>query len=63
MSDLGREITLKEAIDHLPASHMARIEHQELLDCQQLLEALLACGVDNWDGYDYAIDILEDRDE
>lgn len=62
MSNVGRELTLKEAIDHLPESHKARIEHQELLDSQILLNALLACGVDNWDGYDYAIDMLEDRD-
>lgn len=25
-----------------------------------LLDALEACGVDNWDGYDYAIDMLNE---
>ena len=57
-----REMTLEEWVTRLPESHKARIEHQELLDSQILLDALLTCGVDNWDGYDSAIDMLEDRD-
>ena len=35
----------------------------ELFDDQQLLEALKAQGVDNWDGWDFAVQSLnEDED-
>jgi hypothetical protein len=29
----------------------------ELIQDQMLLNALIAAGVDNWDGYDYALEI------
>ena len=29
----------------------------ELLQAEQMLAALEAAGVDNWDGYDYAMEI------
>ena len=32
-------------------------EYLELQDAVQLLHALRSAGVDNWDGYDMAIDI------
>jgi hypothetical protein len=35
-------------------------QYEELQDAQAFLLALQAAGVDNWDGYDYAIDILEE---
>ncbi len=31
-------------------------EYQKLLDEQLFLDCLRGAGVDNWDGYDYAID-------
>jgi hypothetical protein len=43
-----------------------KIEEQELLsllsDSRKLI-ALEAAGVDNWDGYDYAMDFLSDQDK
>lgn len=32
-------------------------DYEELLFCQRVLEALEAAGVDNWDGYDDAVEI------
>ena len=34
---------------------------EELLDEVKFLEALRAAGVDNWDGYDYALEIYRDE--
>lgn len=31
------------------------VRYQELLDAEEVLRALQRHGVDNWDGYDYAI--------
>ena len=35
----------------------------ELTEAERLLEALLAAGVDNWEGYSGAIDMLHEGDE
>lgn len=35
-------------------------ELQELRDAQLKLDALEGAGVDNWEGYDDAMDLLED---
>lgn len=35
----------------------------ELLDDQNMLAALQAAGVDNWDGYDYALEIYEEMSQ
>lgn len=34
--------------------------YEELLAAQAMLEALEACGVDNWDGYEDAQEMMED---
>lgn len=36
-------------------------EHEDLLEDQRLLSALQAAGVDNWGGYDYAMEIFHGR--
>lgn len=36
------------------------LEYEELLDNQRLLEALRAAGVDNWSGWDFAIEIYNE---
>ena len=33
---------------------ISREQYDELIADQQFLAALIACGVDNWDGYDFA---------
>lgn len=38
-------------------------EYEYLLDCAETLSALEAAGVDNWEGYSYAMEILEEDDE
>lgn len=35
-------------------------EYEYLLDCAKTLSALRAAGVDNWEGYSYAFEIMED---
>lgn len=37
-------------------------EYDELKRASKKLEALEAAGVDNWQGYDYAMEILEGED-
>ena len=36
-------------------------EYEELLRAQKLLEALQAAGVDNWVGYDDALELLDEE--
>lgn len=38
-------------------------EYEELLEGARFLEALEEAGVDNWDGYSYAIEILNEMDD
>ena len=38
-------------------------EYVQLAEDQRFLHALQAAGVDNWEGYDYAFDLLEEGDE
>ncbi len=39
---------------------ISKKEYDELLEQVEFLNALKACGVDNWDGYDYAVEMLEE---
>ena len=34
---------------------------KKLQGCEQKLNALEAVGVDNWEGYDYAMELLEEE--
>jgi uncharacterized protein YeeX (DUF496 family) len=71
--DAGHYATMKEAADRIEALNAAleaadRIDELEkkVRDMQEdvdLLNALMEAGVDNWSGYDEAIDILEGKDE
>lgn len=38
-------------------------QYEELLDDQKLLDALRACGVDNWEGWDDAIRLYNGEEE
>lgn len=38
-------------------------EYNELIEDQELLQALQAAGVDNWDGYDLALEFLREDKE
>jgi phage pi2 protein 07 len=37
-------------------------EYDKLKEKRDLLDALEAAGVDNWDGYDYAMEILNKKE-
>lgn len=39
-----------------------RQDYEYLLEAATLLNALRAAGVDNWDGYDIALEMLEEAD-
>ncbi|CAD2254848.1 hypothetical protein QSH46_021785 [Xanthomonas arboricola pv. juglandis] len=39
---------------------ITRARYVELLEDEEFLSALRAAGVDNWDGYDYALEISQD---
>lgn len=36
--------------------------YEELLQTERFMRALEVSGVDNWDGYDFAVDILDQED-
>lgn len=40
-----------------------RAMYEDFLDTERWLDALMAAGVDNWDGYDNALEILEKWNE
>lgn len=42
---------------------ITRTEYNELIEYKALMLALEAAGVDNWEGYDFAYEILEERKE
>lgn len=37
-------------------------KYLRLIECQKTLYALNAAGVDNWEGYDFAMDILKEEE-
>lgn len=42
---------------------ITRKEYDSLIEDSEFLEALRAAGVDNWEGYDFAIEILDENEE
>ncbi len=38
-------------------------EYEELREATRTLNALEAAGVDNWDGYDEALSLMEENEE
>ncbi|MGC3025876.1 hypothetical protein ACPUER_12100 [Burkholderia sp. DN3021] len=38
-------------------------DHESMLKDQEFLEALKSAGVDNWEGYDYALEALREESE
>lgn len=42
---------------------ISKKEYDQLIKDSEFLEALRAAGVDNWDGYSYAFEILEGKDK
>lgn len=36
-------------------------EYDQLKESERLLEALQGAGVDNWEGYDYALELMENE--
>jgi hypothetical protein len=38
-------------------------EYNDLLEDQRMLDALMACGVDNWQGWDEAMEMMSKIEE
>ena len=38
-------------------------EYERLVDAESTLEALICAGVDNWEGYEYAMSMLDEEEE
>ena len=56
----SREMTLEEYCNQLHAHHRVRKELKSLLETQKWADAMVAAGVDNWDGYEDALDLMEE---
>ena len=41
---------------------ISKKESESLLEDQKLLECLQGAGVDNWDGYDYAMEMMKEME-
>jgi len=52
----------KEALEAPQTVKITQKEYDKLLKDQELLDALRAEGVDNWDGWDYAIERLGEEE-
>ena len=46
-------------MDTIETIEITRAEYEQLKDDAKFLAALRAAGVDNWNGYDYAMELLE----
>lgn len=42
---------------------LSQEEYEELLESDKMLSALERAGVDNWEGYDFAIELMNDDDK
>lgn len=52
--------TLTQGIHDEERVRIPKKDHEELLSDQKLLHALQVAGVDNWEGYGYALESLEE---
>lgn len=41
---------------------ISKEEYESLLEDQKLLQCLQGAGVDNWEGYDYALEMMEEME-
>jgi hypothetical protein len=39
---------------------ISKSEYERLLDAEQRLDCLYACGVDSWEGYEYALELFNE---
>ena len=49
---------------YMPTEELVTItkkEYDELKADSRMLSSLQGCGVDNWDGYDYAVEMFNDK--
>lgn len=42
-----------------PTVEITKERYDELIKCEGILNALYAAGVDNWEGYDFAMEALD----
>ena len=41
---------------------ISKKEYEELIEDQKLLQCLQDAGVDNWSGYDYAMEMMQEME-
>jgi hypothetical protein len=59
MSNTNGGIGIKN--DSLETVTISKKEYESLLEDSEFLSALQGAGVDNWDGYDYAIELMNEE--
>lgn len=42
---------------------ISREEYEELVEAKDTLNALICAGVDNWEGYGYAMSMLDEEED
>lgn len=42
---------------------ISKEEYEELVEAKSTLDALICAGVDNWEGYGYAMSMLEEEED
>lgn len=47
--------------DQEPVIMITKREYESLLEDRRFTQALMAAGVDSWDGYDHAVDLMNDE--
>lgn len=65
LSDVALWLNTREKSTVVPAQMVTitEKEYDDLLDDSIFLEALRSAGVDNWDGYGFALEALEEEEE
>lgn len=46
-----------------PMVEITKSDYDDLVEDARFLKCLLNAGVDNWDGYDFALDLFSELDE
>ena len=62
---IGQTVTKKgkHMTDNEETVTISNWEYQELLESARMLDALICAGVDSWDGYEMAQEMLANWDE
>ena len=54
-------MSVDKIADVLDTIELSRADYNELVRRESFLSCLESCGVDNWEGYDYAIEMFQEE--